>query len=89
MAVEGFPARNAHGVVHKRNLPQSVMSPIPDLRSGLDDPPTSPAFQGNPIYVRKCFFFGHYHQETSNFIINNNSENMLREIFIFIRIKGF
>ncbi|KAF5275691.1 hypothetical protein FQA39_LY06803 [Lamprigera yunnana] len=42
---EGFPARNAHGVVHKRNLPQSVMSPIPDLRSGLDDPTSSPAFQ--------------------------------------------
>ncbi|XP_031344044.1 patronin isoform X4 [Photinus pyralis] len=42
---EGFPARNAHGVVHKRNLPQSVMSPIPDLRSGLDDPASSSAFQ--------------------------------------------
>lgn len=50
MAVEGYPARNAHGVVHKRNLPQSVMSPIPDLRSGLEDVPSSP-FQGNPIYA--------------------------------------
>ncbi|XP_025830608.1 patronin isoform X4 [Agrilus planipennis] len=42
---EGFPARNAHGVVHKRNLLHSVMSPIPDLRSGLDDSSASSAFQ--------------------------------------------
>lgn len=41
-----FPPRNAHGVVHKRNLPQSVMAPIPDLRSGLDDP-SMQVFQGN------------------------------------------
>lgn len=44
--VEVFPPRNAHGVVHKRNLPQTVMSPIPDLRSGLDDPSIPTAFQG-------------------------------------------
>ena len=37
MLLEVFPPRNAHGVVHKRNLPQSVMAPIPDLRSGLDE----------------------------------------------------
>lgn len=46
------PASNSHGVMHKRNLLQTVMAPIPDLRSGLDDPTTSDptAFQG-----KKCF----------------------------------
>ncbi|XP_071052762.1 patronin isoform X4 [Onthophagus taurus] len=44
MSMESFPPRNAHGVVHKRNLTQSVMSPIPDLRSNLDDPAVQ-AFQ--------------------------------------------
>ncbi|KAL1491179.1 hypothetical protein ABEB36_011818 [Hypothenemus hampei] len=34
---EEFPVRNAHGVVHKRNLLQPAMAPIPDLRSCLDD----------------------------------------------------
>lgn len=57
---EGFPLRNAHGVVHKRNLPQSVMSPIPDLRSGLDD--ISPStFKGNGTAcahpVHECHFY--------------------------------
>ncbi|XP_044267985.1 patronin isoform X8 [Tribolium madens] len=42
---EGFPPRNEHGVAHKRNLLQTVMTPIPDLRSGLDDPAASAAFQ--------------------------------------------
>ncbi|XP_045470895.1 patronin isoform X5 [Harmonia axyridis] len=41
---ENFPPRNMHGVVHKRNLLQTVMVPIPDLRSGLDDADSS-AFQ--------------------------------------------
>ncbi|XP_060518088.1 patronin isoform X3 [Cylas formicarius] len=44
---EDFPARNAHGVVHKRNLLQPVVNPIPDLRSGIDNPTSSATFQVN------------------------------------------
>lgn len=40
--------RNSQGVAHKRNLPPTVVTPIPDLRSGLDTPPPSGAnFTGN------------------------------------------
>ncbi|XP_066144047.1 patronin-like isoform X5 [Euwallacea fornicatus] len=46
---EGFAARNEHGVVHKRNLLQPVMTPIPDLRSGLDDSTAVTAFQVSKI----------------------------------------
>lgn len=49
MVYRGFPPRNAHGVVHKRNLLQTVMTPIPDLRSGIDDPTNPTAFQGKTI----------------------------------------
>ncbi|XP_023310472.1 patronin isoform X3 [Anoplophora glabripennis] len=42
---DGMPPSNAHGVTHKRNLLQTVMAPIPDLRSGLDDPTNPTAFQ--------------------------------------------
>ncbi|KAJ8916210.1 hypothetical protein NQ315_016349 [Exocentrus adspersus] len=42
---DGMPPSNAHGVVHKRNLLQTVMAPIPDLRSGLDDSNNPTAFQ--------------------------------------------
>ncbi|XP_057664944.1 patronin isoform X8 [Diorhabda carinulata] len=45
VAVEGLPQSNAHGVMHKRNLLQTVMVPIPDLRSGIDDPADPSAFQ--------------------------------------------
>ncbi|XP_044752929.1 patronin isoform X4 [Coccinella septempunctata] len=41
---DNFPPRNMHGVAHKRNLLQTVMVPIPDLRSGIDDTDSS-AFQ--------------------------------------------
>ncbi|XP_019761339.2 patronin isoform X3 [Dendroctonus ponderosae] len=44
-SAEGFPVRNAHGVVHKRNLLQPVVAPIPDLRSGLDESTAATAFQ--------------------------------------------
>lgn len=61
------PLSNSHGVTHKRNLLQTVMAPIPDLRSSLDDPTTSDptAFQGKEFYS-VCFmifrhFFGRYH----------------------------
>ncbi|CAH2005388.1 unnamed protein product [Acanthoscelides obtectus] len=36
---------NLHGVTHKRNLLQTVMVPIPDLRQGIDDPDDPTAFQ--------------------------------------------
>ncbi|XP_072388104.1 patronin isoform X2 [Diabrotica undecimpunctata] len=42
---EGLPSINLHGVMHKRNLLQTVMVPIPDLRSGIDEPADSTAFQ--------------------------------------------
>ncbi|CAH0557676.1 unnamed protein product [Brassicogethes aeneus] len=42
---EGLPPSNEHGVVHKRNLMQPVVTPIPDLRSGLDDVAAATAFQ--------------------------------------------
>ncbi|XP_074040441.1 calmodulin-regulated spectrin-associated protein patronin isoform X3 [Leptinotarsa decemlineata] len=42
---DGLPSSNAHGVMHKRNLLQTVMAPIPDLRSGIDDPADPSAFQ--------------------------------------------
>ncbi|XP_065163737.1 patronin isoform X3 [Atheta coriaria] len=46
MPAEGYPARNAHGVAHKRNIPPTkVMTPIPDLRSGLDGPVGAHPFQ--------------------------------------------
>ncbi|XP_057665161.1 patronin isoform X33 [Diorhabda carinulata] len=44
-STEGLPQSNAHGVMHKRNLLQTVMVPIPDLRSGIDDPADPSAFQ--------------------------------------------
>lgn len=45
--VDVHPVRNNQGVVHKRNLVQAVISPIPDLRSGMDDTSAAGAFQGN------------------------------------------
>ncbi|KAF5305035.1 hypothetical protein FQR65_LT18790 [Abscondita terminalis] len=77
---EGFPARNAHGVVHKRNLPQSVMSPIPDLRSGLDDPTSSPAFQvlkSTPTHVplRKTNSFQQSTSEMSEDSLRRGSDD--------------
>ncbi|XP_050505727.1 patronin isoform X1 [Diabrotica virgifera virgifera] len=42
---EGLPTINLHGVTHKRNLLQTVMAPIPDLRSGIDEPADPTAFQ--------------------------------------------
>ena len=56
LRVESFPARNSQGVTHKRNLPQSVVTPIPDLRSGLDDPTQATAFQGNKNEQRSINF---------------------------------
>lgn len=68
-AAEGFPARNAHGVVHKRNLLQPVVAPIPDLRSGLDESTTvATAFQGKPYQSRslRVFLFGFCLPSTSH-----------------------
>ncbi|CAH1117780.1 unnamed protein product [Phaedon cochleariae] len=42
---EVMPPSNLHGVIHKRNLVQTVMAPIPDLRSGIDDHADPTAFQ--------------------------------------------
>lgn len=57
------PPSNLHGVTHKRNLLQTVMAPIPDLRSGLDDPTTSDptAFQGKENFPNFSVFCFHYY----------------------------
>ncbi|GJQ85734.1 hypothetical protein Trydic_g12140 [Trypoxylus dichotomus] len=88
---EVFPPRNAHGVVHKRNLPQSVMAPIPDLRSGLDDPTVVQAFQvsrSTPTHtpLRKTNSF----QQS---VVSDMSEDSLRrgsdDSFVVHRGKNF
>lgn len=46
---------NEHGIAHRRGLTCQQVTPIPDLRSGLDSPTSSPLnkqpFQG--LYIQK------------------------------------
>lgn len=35
----GAGQSNIHGIQHKRSMPQTSSTPIPDLRSGLHTPP--------------------------------------------------
>ncbi|XP_030749576.1 patronin isoform X3 [Sitophilus oryzae] len=89
---EGFPARNAHGVVHKRNLLQPVVTPIPDLRSGLDDPASPVAFQAlkTPTHVplKKSSSL----QQSQQTLASEFSEDSLRrgsdESFVVHRGRG-
>lgn len=67
VAVDGIPQSNAHGVMHKRNLLQTVMAPIPDLRAGINDPADPSAFQGN--------FFLFYCSSPSDLRIDNVVSN--------------
>ncbi|XP_017772472.1 PREDICTED: patronin isoform X3 [Nicrophorus vespilloides] len=76
---EGFPARNAHGVAHKRNLPPTVMTPIPDLRSGLDDIVAPQPFQVSrtPTHqpLRKTSSLQHSVSEMSEDSLRRGSED--------------
>ncbi|XP_049822135.1 patronin isoform X4 [Aethina tumida] len=75
---EGYPPSNEHGVVHKRNLVQAVVTPIPDLRSGLDD--AAAAFQvsrSTPTHhpVRKTNSLQHSVSELSEDSLRRGSED--------------
>lgn len=76
-----YPLRNTQGVMHKRSVLQTVVSPIPDLRSSLDDTTAPAAFQGN-IYVVStalcmpaslifiaCFYFDIYLSFFKNYFL--------------------
>ncbi|CAG9771821.1 unnamed protein product [Ceutorhynchus assimilis] len=88
---EGFPARNAHGVMHKRNLLQPVMVPIPDLRSGSDDPATG-AFQVSKTPPHAPLRKSNSLQQSQQTLASEFSEDSLRrgsdESFVVHKVRN-
>lgn len=41
---------NEHGIAHRRGFTTQNIQPIPDLRSGLNSPPSSAGLQGRPPF---------------------------------------
>lgn len=41
---------NSHGISHRRGVSCQIIQPIPDLRSGLNSPPSSAGSQGRPPF---------------------------------------
>jgi hypothetical protein len=41
---------NEHGIAHRRGFTSQTIQPIPDLRSGLNSPPSSAGLQGRPPF---------------------------------------
>ncbi|CAH1102590.1 unnamed protein product [Psylliodes chrysocephalus] len=90
---DGIPQSNAHGVMHKRNLLQTVMAPIPDLRAGINDPADPSAFQvqrSTPTHfpLRKSNSL----QQSQQSIVTDMTEDSLRrgseESFVVHRGKN-
>ncbi|XP_076270911.1 calmodulin-regulated spectrin-associated protein patronin isoform X4 [Rhynchophorus ferrugineus] len=89
---EGFPARNAHGVVHKRNLLHPIVTPIPDLRSGLDGAASSNAFQVSKTPIHVPLKKSNSLQQSQQTLASEFSEDSLRrgsdESFVVHRGRG-
>ncbi|CAG9862690.1 unnamed protein product [Phyllotreta striolata] len=87
---EGLPHTNAHGVVHKRNLLQTVMAPIPDLRAGIDDPTAFQVPRSTPAHfpLRKSNSL----QQSQQSVVTDMTEDSLRrsseESFVVHRGKN-
>jgi hypothetical protein len=41
---------NEHGIAHRRGFTMQAIQPIPDLRSGLNSPPSSASSSGRPPF---------------------------------------
>lgn len=47
---------NEHGIAHRRGFTSHAIQPIPDLRSGLNSPPSSAGSQGRPPFQGQLLF---------------------------------
>lgn len=59
------PNTNEHGIAHRRGFTTQNIHPIPDLRSGLNSPPSSAGLHGRPPFQGQygldlCIGFEHF-----------------------------
>lgn len=78
---DSYPMCNTQGVMHKRSVLQTVVSPIPDLRSSLDDTTAPQAFQGKIFFKCLCTPAFYFYLFCTTFFILHILKNFLHAFF--------